>query len=162
MSISGDAAAPRGRPQRSLGRAAVRRVVEQDPGVHFMEVVRRGGLSQGTVQHHLRALVEAGEVVVVRTSGHTCFFPAPGPDADMAALHAAVRAQTTRRLLGLLAAEPRTLTALAAAAGLPVSSVHYHVQKLVQARGVAVQRLPGRRRLVLTALGRAFVRLDVP
>lgn len=158
MPAASAAPAPAGRRRRaSWARTAVRRLVQEDPGIHHMEVVRRSGLGNGTVQHHLRALVGDGEVVAVRTAGHTCFFLAKALDPAMVLLRTAVRAPVTRSVLALLATAPRNLTKLAAAAGLPVSTVHYHVSKLARVGAVASERHDGRRVLTLTPLGRALV-----
>ena len=159
MQAASDAPAPvRRRPHAGWVRGTVRRLVQDDPGIHYMEVVRRSGLGNGTVQHHLQALVHDRELVAVRTAGHTCYFLADASDPAMVRLRTAVRAPTTRTLLGLLATQPRSLTTLAAAAGMPVSTVHYHVRKLANVGAVAPERLDGRRVLALTPLGRAFVR----
>lgn len=144
----------RRRRRESPARDALLALVAADPGIHYMELVRRSGLGNGTVQHHLRALLESGEVVRVRTAGHACFFPDATGDPAVVAVRTAVRSPVARQVIDLLQAGPRSLSALAAAAQLPVSTVHYHVGKLTRAGALAPQRVGGRRAIALTPLGR--------
>lgn len=149
--------AVRRRQRESPARDALLALVAADPGIHYMELVRRSGLGNGTVQHHLRTLLDTGRLVRVRTSGHACFFPDAAADPAVVAVRAAARSAVTRDLLAKLAQGPRTLSGLAADAQLPVSTVHYHVTKLTRAGALAPQRVDGRRALALTPLGRAAI-----
>lgn len=138
----------------SPSRDALLALVAADPGIHYMELVRRSGLGNGTVQHHLKALLAAGVLVRVRTRGHACFFPNDALDPSFIAVRAAARSAVARQMLVTLGAGPRTLTGLAAATGLPLSTVHYHVDKLARAGAIAPVRVDGRRALELTPVGR--------
>jgi predicted transcriptional regulator len=48
--------------------------IEEHPGVHFSELLRLTKLSNGAGIHHLRVLVKAGYIRVVREGTRTCFY----------------------------------------------------------------------------------------
>ena len=138
-------------------------LLRREPGLHHMELVRRLGKGNGTVEHHLLRMVRAGTVRRVQTPGYTCYFasgPADAPDPQ-AALRVALRAPTARRLAAAVArAPPSSLSQLAQALGIAVSTAHYHAGRLVAAGLLRGGRDGGRRTFTLTDGGRAC--LDLP
>lgn len=149
----------RGRQPSPL-RDEVLRLLAAEPGMHHMELVRRVGRGNGTVEHHVLALVREGRVQRLRTPGYTCYFLAAGParpaDGRVAQARASVRGRTRRRLVAALAGGPaRSLSELAEALGIAASTAHYHARRLAAAGVLAEERSGARLGLALTELGRA-------
>lgn len=149
-----------GLPWRSRERAespvvaALLAIVAAEPGIHHTSLVRRLGKGNGTVEHHARRLAAAGRLVRHQAAGYTCYLP-PAADPRVAAAHAALRGPTSRRLAAAAAESPGTLSQLAAALGLAVSTVHYHAGRLVAAGVLQEARQGAGRGLALTDVGRA-------
>lgn len=57
-------------------RAAVLEAIEDDPGVHVNELLRRLDVGDGTLRYHLDVLVDEGFVTRLDRGGYTRFFPA--------------------------------------------------------------------------------------
>jgi DNA-binding transcriptional ArsR family regulator len=146
-------------------RGKVLDLVAADPGVHHMDLARRAGHGKGAMEHHLLALLREGKVVRLRTPGYTCYFAAGGAGADprLPWALASMRGRTPRRLVAAVAGGPtRSLSELAAALGLAVSTAHYHASRLVRAGLLADVRSGGRRGFALTELGRACLASTQP
>ncbi len=135
-------------------RAGIMETIESDPGVHFQELVRRMGKGRGTMEHHVRKLVQSGLLVEKAERGFTCYFPKGAVDRRLMEMAPLFKAQGARRVLQAVQAQPGAATMeLASTLGMATSTVNYHVKRLVDA-GVLDSRRDGRFvRLDLTDLG---------
>ncbi|MBI2077484.1 MAG: ArsR family transcriptional regulator [Euryarchaeota archaeon] len=125
-------------------RARVAETVAANPGIHFRSLVRETGLARGTVDHHLRKLVEVGLVQESRSDGYVCFFAAGTKDRRAMRFAPLLKAEGARRLVALVAAQPGVGASDAAEAlGLSRQIVHRHVQRCEDA-GVLASRRNGR------------------
>lgn len=121
-------------------RRLLTQLVEANPGIHFAELSRRSGLPNGTLVHHLRALVREEELVVRPSGGYSCYFRPGVRDPGAAVL----KAQGARRILAEVRAVPGLSgIELAARTGLQPSTVAYHAQRLADA-GLVTQVRDGR------------------
>lgn len=59
-----------------FARGRIYQVIEENPGIHLAEIVRRTGLAKGSATHHLATLEKGGYVRVVADGTRTCFFTA--------------------------------------------------------------------------------------
>lgn len=118
--------------------------VEEEPGIHFQRLVRATGAANGTLEHHLRKLVDAGLVVAVHGSGHTCHFAAGQTDRRAMAAAPVLRSQGARRILAAVQSHPGTSPAeIARQTALSPQSVHYHLRRL-ESVGLIARRNVGR------------------
>ncbi|MES2154563.1 MAG: helix-turn-helix domain-containing protein [bacterium] len=121
-----------------------RRIVEAvqaQPGIHYQALLRVLGESNGTMEHHLAKLTEAGLLKAVRAPGYTCYFPA-GTDDRFAKAGPALRAPAARKLLDLLRKNPgMTPQEAARRLGIAPATVYYHLERLRAAGLVAAGTL---------------------
>lgn len=127
--------------------------VREDPGVHFNELVRRTDLAPGQVQHHVRRLADAGDLVVERVSGRTHYFPPEFDEFERGVL-ALARRETARDVLSyLLEAGPSRPATVADELGVARSTLEHHLDRLVD-RGVVEKRRDARNRVTLALADR--------
>jgi len=131
-------------------RDEVLRLVRDRPGLHHRALVQALGRGNGTVEHHVRALVRAGLVVSVKSGGRRRYFPAgtAGPEVLAAAGFAHGMAA---EVLRAVAPQGQPLSAVARQVRRSLSTTHYHVSRLQRAGLVQVAR-QGRVRLVRPTL----------
>ncbi len=121
-------------------RARIVAAVAADPGVHFSELLRRTGIANGTLYHHLQALRKAGHLDARAGQGYTCYFPA-GVGAAAQRGAAASKADGAQRILAQVRSNPGlSLKQVAVECGLQTSTVSYHVQRLSDAGLVDAMR----------------------
>lgn len=121
-------------------RSAIARRIDEEPGIHFNEIVRTLDLAPGQVQHHLRQLT--GEEAVVEESlyGRTHYYPPEFDDWERSALALARRETTRDVLLYLLREGEARPTEVTDALGIARSTLAYHVDRLVEADLVEKRR----------------------
>lgn len=119
-------------------------VIEADPGIHFQEILRRTGLSNGNLVHHLRKLHQAGMVSEAKTGGYTCYFAARHADRRTMKAAPVLRSDAARSMLDAINDHPGVNAKdLAARLGLGSSTVHYHLKRL-EAVGLTQAKKEGR------------------
>jgi predicted transcriptional regulator len=128
--------------------------VQEEPGIHFQELVRRTGKGRGTVEHHLRKLV-AGNILVERAeAGFTCYFPRGQVDYSLMAAAPLLKSPGARQVLQAVVHHPGVpALEVATHLGLAPSTVNHHVKKLTEAALVAGSREGRFVRLHATRLG---------
>ncbi|HET6398604.1 MAG TPA: winged helix-turn-helix transcriptional regulator [Candidatus Thermoplasmatota archaeon] len=141
----------RGRVLEHPARERLVRLVQEHPGIHFNEVVRRSGHGKGTVEHHLRVLEDAGLVVAKRHGGYTCYFR-PAAGARTAAPAVALKSAGARRIVDVLGRDPGLgVRGIARATGLSPATVHRHLRRLASAGLVRLEGPAHARRVLLVA-----------
>lgn len=117
-------------------RAAIVREVQRAPGIHYRELARRLGLSDGSLEYHLHLMERADIVRSVWTSGRTLYFDA---EASLAP-QGPILQEPEREILDCIrTGEFDSLRAIAFQLGLTYGEVSYHVQKL-RAQGLVGAR----------------------
>lgn len=159
--VSGSAGAglfTRLRPDRLLAhptRRAIHDAVQDTPGLHFQETVRRVGASKGVVEHHLRKLEEGGLVVRRRAGGYACFFPAGHADWNEMAAAGVLKAKVARAIVQAISERPDACAGdVGARVGASPALLSYHLKRLREAGLVEVQVRANFRHLRLSPLGR--------
>ena len=141
-------------PEAVLGhphRTSIMLAVESEPGIHYQALLRKMGLGNGTLEHHLNTLVSAGHLRRVRNGGYTCYFVG-APVAGAAAL----KSEGARRLLQELRLHPgQGLVEAATASGLSPATASHHLARLEEAGLVRSMRDGRSRRLWPTAAASA-------
>jgi predicted transcriptional regulator len=144
-------------PRPSL-REEIAAAVGAEPGIHHMQLVRRIGKGNGTVQYHVGRLIKAGKVVRVRAKGYACYFLNGSTDSGLMAASAALRSGSAQRILEQAVAGPsRSLSELATDLGLSVSTVHYHVGRLAEAHVLRVEKAGPARVITAAEAGRTWL-----
>ncbi len=119
-------------------------VIEADPGIHFKELQRRSGLSNGNLVHHLRALTNANLISDVRTGGYTCYFAAQDATRHSMEVAPVLRSDAARNVLERIQEQPGIQAKeLVEVLGIGNSTVHYHLKRL-QKVGLAAPERDGR------------------
>lgn len=116
-------------------------LVQEEPGIHFQEIVRRVAKGRGTTEHHLRKLVDADLLVEQQSSGFTCYFPKGRIDRRIMAAAPLMKSSGARRVMQAIAAQPGSAAqGIAQRLGMAPSTVNHHVKKLRAAGLVEAQR----------------------
>ncbi|MEA3136560.1 MAG: hypothetical protein QOC71_841, partial [Thermoplasmata archaeon] len=114
-------------------RARILDLVRAEPGIHFQDLSRKAAVGRGTLDHHLRKLVDAELVTIRRTSGYSCCFPKGVGAIDRRLMDAApvLRSEGGRAVLQVVARRPGASSRdLAVELGLAPSTVSYHHKRL--------------------------------
>lgn len=137
-------------------RAELHQLIEATPGIHFQELSRRTGRGRGTIQHHLRKLVDVGLVNEQQAGGFTCYFPKGVVDRRLMETLPLLKSEGSRGVLAAIAARPGLSGSdVAAVVGLTRQTVNHHVWRL-ETSGLIEARRAGRQlELAPTELGRA-------
>ena len=121
-------------------RERIRRHVAAHPGVHFSALVRALDLAPGQVQHHVRRLVRADELVEEPLYGRTHYYE-PAFDPRERTAIAVLRRETARDVLVWLLSEgPASPGAVADELGLARSTVEWHLDHLEEQNLVRKER----------------------
>lgn len=122
-------------------RRAIYRSVRASPGVHFRGLLRELDYAQGTLQYHLRWLVDEGLVEAVDDGEYTRYYPSEFEPEDWAVMNA-LRREYSRRIVAILAAEgPQTTNGLAERLGKAQSTISWHLSRLHDAGVVTKSRV---------------------
>ena len=76
----------------------LQKIIEQNPGIQFREIMRSSGLKNGVLSHYLGKLEKSGIIKVVRGPRQARFYP-PQITEDESIVIKALRKQTPRDLL---------------------------------------------------------------
>lgn len=131
-------------------RDRIRRHVAANPGVHFNRLTRDLDLATGQVQHHLKKLRRAGEVIADPRYGRTHYYTPEYDPWERGAL-AVIRRETARGVLvHLIEAGPSTPASVASALDVARSTLEWHLDHLTEQDLVEKRRdADGRVTLVL-------------
>lgn len=137
-------------------RARLTSLVEANPGIHFQEIARQTQLGGGTLDHHLRKLVEVGILTQQNAGGYTCYFAKGAVDRRLMAAAPVLKADGARAVLAAVVAAPnRSGRELSVATGLDPGTVSYHLKKLQGVALVSADRVGREVRVAATDLGRS-------
>ena len=126
-------------------RRRIYRHVADNPGVHFRSLVEELGYAKGTVQYHLRWLVENGVVERSEDGKYTRYYPAESFDEQDTEVMNALRSEYTRRIVAHLASDgPLTTSELSDRLDKSGSTVSWHLSNLEET-GVVEKRRDGRK-----------------
>ncbi|HVL86943.1 MAG TPA: winged helix-turn-helix transcriptional regulator [Candidatus Thermoplasmatota archaeon] len=118
--------------------------VRGDPGVDATELKRRTGLAWGTIVYHLSVLERERLVSSLREGRHRRFFPQGEIDHGLREPLAVLRNERASHVLSAIRGAPGLAQKdLSRATGLTPSTVHWHVERLLDA-GLVWRRHEGR------------------
>lgn len=113
-------------------RTVIRAHIEENPGIHFNELVRSLEMSTGQVQYHVYRLLNTGKLIEERLYGRTHYYP-PTYDAWDRRTLALLRQETARDILmSLLAAPGARPNDVANRIDIARSTLEHHVGHLVE------------------------------
>ncbi len=128
-------------PRPESRRRMICALVERRPGSNYQDLLRRTGLANGILSHHLRKLEEGGRLRVMRKGRLTWFFP-PMSDPGRDGIIISLRKETCRGIiLLLLDVEAATFAEVARAVRKSPATVSYTLKQLVG--GGVVMVVPG-------------------
>jgi predicted transcriptional regulator len=76
----------------------IHQIIEQNPGIHFREIMRSSGLKNGVLSHYLGKLEKSGIIKVNRGPRQARFYPPQITESESVVIKA-LRKQTPRDLL---------------------------------------------------------------
>lgn len=116
--------------ERHPQRHRIMETVRSEPGIHYRALLRRTGIPNGSLDHHVHQLASAGRLTVQRGAGRTRYFPA-GAKRDVPAVAQNPGAQA---LLHAVAEVPGASAAdLARRLALSRATITYHTSRLADA-----------------------------
>ena len=134
------------------------KIVRQNPGVHYRELLRASGLGYGTIEHHLALLERLGLLRAHRSGGFTRYYNSDVSKTDMELLHY-LRRRAYREIIRLLlddASYAFTIQKIAQMIGKAPSTVSVQLGRLIdhkvvsfdEKRGYIVNNKPAIKRLL--------------
>jgi len=112
-------------------RNAILECVDENPGIHFNELVRSVSLATGQVQYHMYSLIEEDEVEEFSLYGKTHYYPPEYPEEDHGAV-ALLRRETAREVVLYLVENGRSRPdEVADDLGIARSTLEWHLGRLV-------------------------------
>ncbi len=110
----------------------LQKIIDQNPGIQFREIMRSSGLKNGVLSHYLSKLEKHGIIKVVRGPRQTRFYP-PRITEDESKIIKALRRQTQRDLLlSLVKQDGLEFNELVNEVGKSPSTVSLYLSQLVQ------------------------------
>lgn len=107
--------------------------IQESPGIHFNELVRRLAIAPGQAQYHIRRLRSTRKVVEHRLGGRTHYFSGDVREEDRQAI-AVLRRETANAILSLILEEEHLAPKQASSQlELARSTVSYHLDRLEDA-----------------------------
>lgn len=120
-------------------------LVEATPGIHYKELLRRTELAKGSLEHHVKKLLDGDLLTRHAADGYTCYFLKGQQDYSVMAYASRLKSPMARRILERVAARPgASLSDLARELDVFPSQIAYHVHRLKQVNLVRTERLDGR------------------
>lgn len=108
------------------------KIIEENPGIQFSEIMRETGMKNGVLSHHARKLEESGSIVVERTPRVTRYYPL-GLNKDDLILIKNLRQETPKNILAsLLEREPLTFGELTQSVKRSPSTLSLNLTQLIQ------------------------------
>jgi len=124
--------------------------VDDNPGVHFNELVRSVGMATGQVQYHVYRLVKRGEIEDASLYGRTHYYPADYPEGDRGAV-ALLRRETARGIVVHLVDNGDSYPDdVADSLGIARSTLEWHLGRLEE-QGLVEKRHGSDGRVTLSA-----------
>lgn len=118
---------------RSDVRAAICRVVSQQPGIHFRALERAASLSSaGQLRHHIDRLARQGRLVEVTDGGYKRYFLVGDHDRNLRPSLARFARPLPRRIATLLLVRSMNRTELRRALGCADSTLGYYLKRMVR------------------------------
>lgn len=118
--------------------------IADSPGIHFRSLVDELDYAKGTVQYHLRWLVEKRVIERSEDGSYTRYYPAEEFDESDTGIMNALRSEYKRRIVAHLASEGSLTTSeLSDRLGKSDSTVSWHLSSLKE-KGVVEKHREGR------------------
>lgn len=122
-------------------RARIYQVIQEQPGIHFREIVRQVGRGSGVILHHLTVLQDGSLIRPIGSKGHVRYVACDLRDQAMATACVCLWRPGTRKILEVLAAEPDAdLTTLAQKSGMGRTPTRIAVKRMRAAGLVTIRR----------------------
>ena len=129
------------------------RVIEDSPGIRFREIMRRTGMKNGVLSHHLRALEKAGRIRVARSTRQTSYSTLDISEGQLRVAGALQKSTPRAILLALAAEDGRRFSEMVDCCGKSPSTVSLYLKGLVKDGLVAVKKSGFAKRYHITCRG---------
>jgi DNA-binding transcriptional ArsR family regulator len=129
-------------------RARLYQLVQERPGIHIEELARAAGISRSTAVYHLRLLTRHGHIVAMGARKSVHYYPNSGiADAGQRGQRALLASPRARTVASVVQHRPGiTRNELAPAAGITLSTLSWHLGRLVEAGLLEDRVLPNGQR----------------
>lgn len=128
-------------PSSSAVDLGIRRIVREQPGIHFRGLGRAANVtSAGQLRHHLDRLEREGVLVEVEDGRYKRFFVAGAHDPKLRPELARFARAVPRRIAMLLLGSPMNRTELRRSLGCADSTLGYHLTRMVLLGDLAKSR----------------------
>ena len=125
-------------------RRVIYQTIRSTPGIHFRELLRRTEYAQGTLQYHLKWMVNEGLIERSEDGEFARYYPSGEFEIEDKAVMDALRREYSRRIIAHLAADgPLSTSELAERLGKSASTVSWHLSRLADT-GVVTKEREGR------------------
>ena len=129
------------------------RVIEDSPGIRFREIMRRTGMKNGVLSHHLRALERAGRIRVARSTRQTSYSTLDISEGQLRVAGALQKSTPRAILLALAAEDGRRFSEMVDCCGKSPSTVSLYLKQLIKDGLVAVKKSGFAKRYYITCRG---------
>ena len=134
------------------------KIIKQNPGIHFREILRVSGLGNGTLQYRLALLKRFGLLRIHRAGGFTRYYNSDVPKADMDLLFD-LKQRTCREIIRLMlddSSDVTTFQEIVQMIGKAPSTVSVQLMRLIghkvviydKKRGYIIKNKPAIKRLI--------------
>jgi predicted transcriptional regulator len=134
------------------------KIVRQNPGIHFRELLRASGLGNGTIEHQLALVERLGLLRAHRSSGFTRYYNLDVSKTDVELLYY-LKQRTCRKIIRLLlddASDAFTFQKIVQMIGKAPSTVSVQIGRLIdhkvvsfdEKRGYTINNKPAIKRLI--------------
>lgn len=117
-------------------------VIEDSPGIRFCEIMRRTGMKNGVLSHHLRTLERAGRIRVMRSARQTSYSTRETSEGQLRVAGALQKSTPRAILLALAAEDGRRFSEIVDCCGKSPSTVSLYLKQLIN-DGLVAAKKPG-------------------
>ncbi len=112
--------------------AKIIELVETDPGIRFNEIMRKSGLKNGVLSHHLKKLENGYKIKIERTSRSTRCYPY-SLNGEESIILKRLRGETSRKILLALCSEGQiTFSKIVECVKKSPSTISVNLSKLIE------------------------------
>ena len=119
--------------------AVILQTIEENPGIHFREIMRKTGLMNGVLAHYLAKLEDSQKIVALRQPRTARFYSSSVSEDDYAVIRALRRPTPRALILALLSKDGQSFQQLVDVVERSPPTISLYMTKLVKEGTVQVR-----------------------